>query len=151
MNASPDTIPDHDVVLTTRARLARNLSDQPFLNRASDLQCAHVVRTAQRVMLDVPITDQLVWMDLEMTGLDPATDKILEIATVVTDSDLNILAEGPVIAIHQSDELLDGMDEWCTTQHGQSGLTARCKASTFTEQDAIDQTLAFLKQWQACL
>jgi oligoribonuclease len=89
----------------------------------------------------------LIWLDLEMTGLEPATDKILEIATVVTDSDLNILAEGPVIAIHQSDELLDGMDEWCTTQHGQSGLTARCKASTFTEQDAIDQTLAFLKQW----
>ncbi|MDG2291255.1 MAG: protein arginine kinase [Phycisphaerales bacterium] len=71
MNAPIDTIPEHDVVLTTRARLARNLSDQPFLNRASDLQCAHVVRTTQRVMLDVPITDQMVWMDLdELTPLD---------------------------------------------------------------------------------
>ena len=56
----------------------------------------------------------LIWLDLEMTGLEPETDKILEIATVVTDADLNILAEGPTIAIHQSDELLDGMDEWCT-------------------------------------
>ena len=73
----------------------------------------------------------LIWLDLEMTGLEPETDKILEIATVVTDADLNILAEGPTIAIHQSDELLDGMDEWCTTLHGKSGLTARFKASTF--------------------
>ena len=89
----------------------------------------------------------LIWLDLEMTGLEPATDKILEIATVVTDADLNILAEGPTIAIHQSDELLNGMDEWCTTQHGKSGLTARCKASTFDEEYAVAQTLEFLKQW----
>lgn len=89
----------------------------------------------------------LIWLDLEMTGLEPATDRILEIATIVTDSQLNILAQGPVIAIHQSDELLDNMDEWCTTQHGKSGLTARCKASEFTEQDAVEQTLAFLQQW----
>ena len=89
----------------------------------------------------------LIWLDLEMTGLEPATDKILEIATVVTDADLNILAEGPTIAIHQSDELLNGMDEWCTTQHGKSGLTARCKASTFDEAYAVAQTLDFLKQW----
>ncbi len=89
----------------------------------------------------------LIWLDLEMTGLEPKTDKILEIATVVTDSELNVLAEGPVIAIHQSDELLDNMDEWCTKQHGGSGLTARCKASQFSEQDAVEQTLAFLKQW----
>ncbi|MBQ4839470.1 MULTISPECIES: oligoribonuclease [Pseudoalteromonas] len=89
----------------------------------------------------------LVWLDLEMTGLEPKTDKILEIATVITDCDLNVLAEGPVIAIHQSDELLDNMDEWCTNQHGRSGLTARCKASTLSEADAIAQTLDFLKQW----
>ncbi|MBE0369695.1 oligoribonuclease [Pseudoalteromonas sp. MMG013] len=89
----------------------------------------------------------LIWLDLEMTGLEPKTDKILEIATVITDGDLNILAEGPVIAIHQSDELLDGMDEWCTNQHGRSGLTARCKASQFSEEDAIKQTLDFLKAW----
>lgn len=89
----------------------------------------------------------LIWLDLEMTGLEPVTDKILEIATIVTDSELNILAEGPTVAIHQSDELLNGMDEWCTTQHGKSGLTARCKASKFNEQDAVEQTLDFLKQW----
>ncbi|MGO2012634.1 MAG: oligoribonuclease [Pseudoalteromonas sp.] len=89
----------------------------------------------------------LIWLDLEMTGLEPVTDKILEIATIVTDSELNILAEGPTVAIHQSDELLNGMDEWCTTQHGKSGLTARCKASKFNEQDAVEQTLEFLKQW----
>ena len=89
----------------------------------------------------------LIWLDLEMTGLEPKTDKILEIATVITDGDLNVLAEGPVIAIHQSDELLDNMDEWCTNQHGRSGLTARCKASKLTEDDAITQTLEFLKEW----
>ena len=89
----------------------------------------------------------LIWLDLEMTGLEPKTDKILEIATVITDGDLNVLAEGPVIAIHQTDELLDNMDEWCTNQHGRSGLTARCKASKFTEDDAIAQTLEFLKEW----
>ncbi|MEI5640409.1 MULTISPECIES: oligoribonuclease [unclassified Pseudoalteromonas] len=89
----------------------------------------------------------LIWLDLEMTGLEPKTDRILEIATVITDGDLNILAEGPVVAIHQSDELLDGMDEWCTNQHGRSGLTARCKASQFTEADAIKQTLDFLTEW----
>ena len=89
----------------------------------------------------------LIWLDLEMTGLEPKTDKILEIATVITDGDLNVLAEGPVIAIHQTNELLDNMDEWCTNQHGRSGLTARCKASKFTEDDAIAQTLEFLKEW----
>ncbi|MBS3797323.1 MULTISPECIES: oligoribonuclease [unclassified Pseudoalteromonas] len=89
----------------------------------------------------------LVWLDLEMTGLDPEHDRILEIATIITDSELNILAQGPVIAIKQSDELLDGMDEWCTNQHGKSGLTARCKASEITEQEAMAETLAFLEQW----
>ena len=89
----------------------------------------------------------LIWLDLEMTGLEPKHDKILEIATIVTDSELNILAEGPMIAIHQSTELLESMDEWCTRQHGESGLTARVKSSSYDEQYAIDQTLAFLKQW----
>lgn len=85
----------------------------------------------------------LIWLDLEMTGLEPKTDKILEIATIVTDCDLNILAEGPVIAIHQSDELLNGMDEWCVNQHGQSGLTERCRKSAFDEQYAIEETIKF--------
>jgi len=89
----------------------------------------------------------LIWLDLEMTGLEPRTDKILEIATIVTDSELNILAEGPVIAIHQSNELLDNMDPWCVNQHGKSGLTDRCKASTYSEQDAIEQTQTFLEKW----
>lgn len=89
----------------------------------------------------------LIWLDLEMTGLEPRTDKILEIATIITDGELNILAEGPVIAIHQSNELLDNMDPWCVNQHGKSGLTDRCKASNYSEQDAIDQTQAFLEKW----
>lgn len=89
----------------------------------------------------------LVWMDLEMTGLDPDTCKVLEIATIVTDSDLNVLAEGPVMAIHQSDDILDNMDEWCTNTHGNSGLTKRCRESSIDEQQAIDATIAFLQQY----
>ncbi len=89
----------------------------------------------------------LVWIDLEMTGLEPKTDVIIEIATIVTDSDLNILAEGPMLAIHQPDELLDGMDEWCTNQHGKSGLTQRVKDSVVTENQAEQETLNFLKQY----
>ena len=89
----------------------------------------------------------LIWVDLEMTGLNPDSDKIIEIATIVTDSQLNTLAEGPVLAIKQSDEQLAGMDEWNTTHHNASGLVKRVKASTITEEDAIAQTLAFLKPW----
>lgn len=89
----------------------------------------------------------LIWVDLEMTGLDPETHKIIEIASIVTDSELKILAEGPVFAIHQSDEELDKMDEWCTTTHTGSGLVARIKESSVTEQDAIDQTIEFLEKW----
>lgn len=89
----------------------------------------------------------LIWVDLEMTGLDPEVDRVLELATVVTDKDLNVLAEGPTLVIHQSDAVLDGMDEWCTTHHGQSGLTQRVKDSTLTEADVEQQTLAFLQEW----
>lgn len=89
----------------------------------------------------------LVWIDLEMTGLDPDSDKILEIATIVTDSELNILAEGPVLAIHQPDSVLDGMDEWCTTIHGNSGLTQRCKDSQVDEDEAVRQTIQFLEKY----
>jgi hypothetical protein len=80
----------------------------------------------------------LVWLDMEMTGLDPDNDRIIEVAVVVTDADLNILAEGPVFAIHQSDETLDKMDNWNKGTHGKSGLIDRVKASTVTEAQAED-------------
>ncbi|CAH0534619.1 Oligoribonuclease [Vibrio stylophorae] len=89
----------------------------------------------------------LIWIDLEMTGLDPEQHKIIEMATIVTDAQLNILAEGPVIAIHQPQEELDKMDDWCTTTHTNSGLVARVQASTITEAQAVAQTIAFLEQW----
>ncbi|QPG05389.1 oligoribonuclease [Salinimonas marina] len=89
----------------------------------------------------------LVWIDMEMTGLDPETCKVLEIATIVTDAQLNILAEGPVIAVHQPDSLLDSMDEWCTRVHGESGLTARCRESRVSEAEAAQQTIDFLSQY----
>jgi oligoribonuclease len=88
--------------------------------------------------------ENLVWIDLEMTGLDPDRDRVIEIATVVTDKQLNWLAEGPVIAIHQGDAILAGMDEWNTRQHGQSGLTERVRTSRVTEREAELATLAFL-------
>ena len=89
----------------------------------------------------------LIWVDMEMTGLDPDGDRVIEIATIVTDTDLNTLAEGPVIAIHQSDSVLAAMDEWNTTHHGNSGLTARVRQSTIDEKEAARQTLAFLEEW----
>ncbi|MAA66049.1 MAG: oligoribonuclease [Alteromonadaceae bacterium] len=91
-------------------------------------------------------SDRLVWIDLEMTGLDPEKERVIEIATIVTDSDLNLVAEGPVLAIHQSDEVLSGMDEWCTRTHGDSGLTRRVRESRISEADAEQQTIAFLKE-----
>jgi len=89
----------------------------------------------------------LIWVDLEMTGLDPDRDVVIEIATIITDSDLNTLAEGPVIALHQSDARLDGMDEWNTTHHNRSGLVERVKASKYNEQSATEETIAFIEQW----
>ncbi|MFC5076351.1 Oligoribonuclease [Vibrio thalassae] len=91
--------------------------------------------------------DNLIWVDLEMTGLDPEQHKIIEIASIVTDSELNILAEGPVIAIHQPDEELAKMDDWCTNTHTASGLVARVKDSEYDEEKAIKETIAFLEQW----
>lgn len=89
----------------------------------------------------------LIWIDLEMTGLEPERDRIIEIATVVTDSQLNVIAEGPVIAVSQPQELLDGMDAWNTRQHNQSGLVKRVMESTISEASAEQQTLTFLRQY----
>lgn len=89
----------------------------------------------------------LIWIDLEMTGLDPENDRIIEIATIVTDSQLNELAEGPVIAIRQPREVMDGMDAWNTRQHGKSGLTDRVLASEVSAQEAEARTLDFLGKW----
>ena len=89
----------------------------------------------------------LIWVDLEMTGLNPDQDVVIEIATIVTDSDLKTLAEGPVIAIHQPDAVLEGMDEWNTTHHNRSGLVDRVRASDADEGDATEDTIAFLSHW----
>ena len=89
----------------------------------------------------------LIWIDLEMTGLDPQEDYIIEIATVVTDKNLNVLAEGPVLAIHQAEQALMRMDGWNRKQHGESGLTQRVKESQISETDAEQQTLTFLETW----
>lgn len=91
--------------------------------------------------------ENLVWMDLEMTGLDPEQDVIIEIATIVTDKDLNIIAEGPVLAVHQPDVLLDAMDDWNTKTHGNSGLTKRVRESQVSARAAELQTLEFLQQY----
>jgi len=94
-----------------------------------------------------PDEPNLVWMDLEMTGLDPERDTILEIATIVTDSELTQIAEGPVLAIHQSDEILAGMDDWNTEHHGTSGLTARVRASRIDMAEAERRTLEFVRPY----
>jgi oligoribonuclease len=91
-------------------------------------------------------SENLIWLDLEMTGLNPDTDLILEIATLVTDKQLNILADGPVLAIHQTDVILSAMGDWCTRQHGQSGLSQRVRDSQITEAEAEHMTLDFLRQ-----
>jgi oligoribonuclease len=89
----------------------------------------------------------LIWLDLEMTGLDPDRDRIIEIATLVTDTNLNPLAEGPIIAVHQPDAILAGMDDWNQRHHGRSGLLDRVRASSVDEAAAEDATLAFLADW----
>jgi len=91
--------------------------------------------------------NNLIWIDLEMTGLDTFNDVIIEIATVITDKDLNKLAEGPVIAIHQPDSILDGMDEWNQEHHGNSGLVKRVKESKYSMQQAETETLKFLEEY----
>ncbi|MDQ2994946.1 MAG: oligoribonuclease [Pseudomonadota bacterium] len=91
--------------------------------------------------------NRLIWLDLEMTGLQPAHDRIIEIATIVTDNNLNILAEGPVFAIKQPDALLDGMDKWCTEQHTKSGLVKRVQESVVSDAEAESETIAFLEKY----
>lgn len=90
--------------------------------------------------------ENLIWIDLEMTGLDPATDRIIEIATLVTDKHLRTLAEGPVLAIHQPEWVLDGMDDWNVKHHGQSGLIERVRESAVDEAEAERRTLRFLRE-----
>lgn len=89
----------------------------------------------------------LIWLDLEMTGLDPEDDVILEIASIITDQHLNTLAEGPVFAIYQTDDVLDNMNAWCIEQHGKSGLTLRCKESSTDINTAMQETLKFYQQY----
>lgn len=94
-----------------------------------------------------PRDDLLVWMDMEMSGLEPDRDTILEIATLISDANLDVLAEGPVLAIHQPDALLEAMDDWNREHHAASGLTARVRASQLSMADAEAQTLAFVRQY----
>jgi oligoribonuclease len=94
-----------------------------------------------------PNPDNLVWIDLEMTGLDTQSDYIIEIATLVTDKDLNLLAEGPVIAVHQSEAILARMDDWNRDTHGRSGLLERVRMSFYTEVEAEQETLRFLEKY----
>ncbi|MDQ6990359.1 MAG: oligoribonuclease [Mariprofundaceae bacterium] len=91
--------------------------------------------------------DYLVWMDLEMTGLEPKIDTILEIATIITDGDLNIIAEGPNLAVHQKESVLAGMNEWCTQHHADSGLSERVRQSTRSMQDAEQETFDFIARY----
>ncbi len=108
---------------------------------------SHPTQSAVSTTAQRPNDMNLVWVDMEMTGLDPDSDRIIEIAVVVTDMHLNVLAEGPVFAIHQSDETLDKMDNWNKGTHGKSGLIDRVKASTVTEADAETALIAFLKNF----
>jgi oligoribonuclease len=91
--------------------------------------------------------NNLIWIDLEMTGLDTSNDYIIEIATIITDNELNILEEGPMLAIHQDDSVLQAMDEWNTRQHGQSGLVERVRQSRYSEAMAEQETLDFLAKY----
>ncbi len=95
----------------------------------------------------VPNEMNLVWIDMEMTGLNPDIDRVIELAAIVTDAELNVLSEGPVFTIHQTDQILDGMDAWNKGTHGRSGLIDRVKASTTTEEQASAQMIDFLRAY----
>lgn len=112
------------------------------MSQATDLPSTPATQAPAR-----PNEFNLVWVDMEMTGLDPDTDRIIEVAVVVTDMHLNILAEGPVFAIHQPDEIMNGMDAWNKGTHGRSGLIERVRQSTVTEADAEVALIDFLKHF----
>jgi oligoribonuclease len=111
------------------------------------LESGSIKRRRRRAVEIVTADENLVWIDLEMTGLDTANDHIIEIATIVTDSGLKVLGEGPVIAVHQPDAVLERMDEWNRRTHGESGLIERVRASRHTAADAEAQTLEFLSRY----
>ena len=117
------------------------------LLKESSYECKNTFRVydVYRTFMKDPLN--LIWIDLEMTGLSPDHDRIIEIATVVTDKDLNILAEGPVYAVNQPQALLAGMDEWNTHQHGTSGLIKRVQNSQTTEAEAEAKTIEFLSEF----
>lgn len=115
----------------------------------------HVVCFITLILMEIMMTasnntsnqNNLIWLDMEMSGLLPDTDRILELAAVVTDADLNVLGESPVFVVHQTDAVLDGMDAWNKGTHGRSGLIEKVKASTVTEAEASAQMIEFLKQF----
>ncbi|WP_211474474.1 oligoribonuclease [Collimonas humicola] len=116
------------------------------MSQAADISATTAAAPAPAAPLR-PNEFNLIWVDMEMTGLDPDSDRIIEVAVVVTDPQLNILAEGPVFAIHQADEIMDGMDAWNKGTHGRSGLIERVKTSTVTESDAELALIEFLKKY----
>ena len=102
-------------------------------------------KAAKAIMAQDPAN--LIWIDMEMSGLNPETDRVLEVAIVITDSQLNTLAEAPVLVVHQPNDVLDRMDDWNRSTHGKSGLTDRVKASTLTEVEVEDRMIAFLENY----
>ncbi len=117
------------------------------MSQATELNAAMDRATQTQEVPARPNEFNLVWVDMEMTGLDPDTDRIIEVAVVVTDAELNVLAEGPVFAIHQSNETLDRMDAWNKGTHGKSGLIDRVKTSTVTEAFAEAALIDFMKRF----
>jgi oligoribonuclease len=117
------------------------------MSQAADVSTTIAATTAAPAAPVRPNEFNLIWVDMEMTGLNPDSDRIIEVAVVVTDPQLNILAEGPVFAIHQPDEIMDGMDAWNKGTHGRSGLIDKVKASTLDEAAAEQQLLEFIAKY----